>query len=118
MMRREAQVIVELAVKYGLEKKTLIETETSSVLIYVRSLNKDIGIYQTAYGDFERGMLICLNYGFTGISYKTNLGEELDKEKMDMLHRKGLKLIAWNLKSQAEVPGLIDIGVDYIQVDL
>lgn len=118
MMRREAKVITEMAVKYGLEKNTLIETETSSVLLYVKSLNTNVGLYQTSYGEFERGMLLCLNYGMTGISYKMHIGEDIDKEKMDMLHRKGLKLMAWNLSSKEEAPSLVNIGVDYIQVDL
>ena len=118
MMRREAKVITEMAVKYGLERNTLIETETSSVLLFVKSMNTKVGLYQTSYGEFERGMLLCLNYGMDGISYKMHIGEDLDKEKMDLLHKKGLKIMVWNLSSKEEAPHLVSIGVDYIQVDL
>jgi glycerophosphoryl diester phosphodiesterase len=118
MMKREAEVIVKLAEKYGLEHNTLVETETSSVLLHVRAINPRVGVYQTAFGDFEKGMLLCLNYGFDGLSYPTHWGETLDKEKMDMLHRKGLKLMAWNLHDGSDVPWLVGIGVDYVQMDL
>lgn len=118
MMRREALIIMRLAEKYGMLKNTLFETETSSVLTYILSVNPKTPVFQTSYGDFERAMLLCLNYGYTGISYKTNVGESLDKEKMDMLHRKGLKLIAWNLLDKKEVEPLKSFGVDYIQLDL
>ncbi len=118
MMRKEAELIVKLAEKYGLVKNTLIETETSSVLQYVNKLNEHIGIFQNVYGDFERGMLICLNHNFDGLSYKTNIGDKLDKDKMDLLHRKGLRLIAWNLKDKSEAEELKEIGVDFIQIDL
>jgi glycerophosphoryl diester phosphodiesterase len=118
MMRKEAELIVALAEKYGLADNTIIETETASVLLYVRELNTNIRLYQSVFGDFERGMLLCLNNGFDGLSYKTNVGDVLDKAKMDLLHRKGLRLMAWNLRDQTEADDLKAMGVDYIQIDL
>lgn len=118
MMRKEAELIVRMAEKYKLSDNTLIETETSSVLLYVKQLKTTVKLYQNVYGDFERGMLLCLNNGFNGLSYKTNIGDVLDRDKMDLLHRKGLRLIAWNLTNQSEYEHLKNIGVDYIQIDL
>ena len=118
MMRREAEIILDMAKKYQLFDQVLVETETSSVLLYLQKKYSGVHLYQNVYGDFERGMLICLNYGFAGLSYKMNVGDEIDKEKMDMLHRKGLKLMAWNLHDISDAKRLQEIGVDYIQVDL
>jgi glycerophosphoryl diester phosphodiesterase len=118
MMRKECDVIIGLAEKYGLVANTLIETETSSVLNYVKYLNSDIGAYQTSFGDFERGMLICLKNKYSGLSFKTNIGEEIDRDKVDLLHRKGLKLMVWNLIDEDEAIKYSGIGVDYIQFDL
>lgn len=118
MMRKEAEIIVALAEQYGLADNTILETETASILLHVRALNTEICLYQSVFGDFERGMLLCLNYGFDGLSYKTNVGEALDKDKMNLLHRKGLRLMAWNLKDRKEADDLKAIGVDYLQIDL
>jgi glycerophosphoryl diester phosphodiesterase len=63
-------------------------------------------------------MLISLKQGYTGISYKKNIGDPLTKEKIDLMHKKGLKIIVWNLSSNDEITGLRDIGVDYVQMDM
>lgn len=118
VMRREALIIVKLSEKYSLIENTFIETETSSVLLFINEINPTVKMYLTVFGDFERGMLLCLNYGFDGMSFKTNVGEAIDKEKMDLLHRKGLRLIAWNLRNQSEAIALKSYGVDFVQIDL
>lgn len=117
-MKLEAEVILNLAAKYQLLSQIKIETETASVLNFIRSKNTAAEIYLTSFGDFERAMLLCLKEGYHGISYKHHVGEELTKEKMDLLHRKGLKIMVWNLFDNSEIPGLTAMGVDYIQQDL
>ncbi len=53
MLRREGELIIQLAQKYGLAKNLLIETETASILDYLLSKNSGAGVYLTAYGDFK-----------------------------------------------------------------
>jgi glycerophosphoryl diester phosphodiesterase len=118
MLRREGELIVILAQKYGLAKNLLFETETTSVLDYLNSKKSGAGIYLTSYGDFERAVLIALKQKYSGISFKTNIGEKLSEDKIDLLHRKGLKIIVWNLLSSDEIAYYESIGVDYIQFDL
>lgn len=118
VMKREAEVVINLAMKYKLINNVHIETETASVLEHIKSQNKDIGTFLTSFGDLERAMLISLKQNYTGISYKNNSGEILTKEKINLMHKKGLKLIVWNLKNADEIKSLTEIGVDYIQMDL
>ncbi len=118
MMRREGEIIIHLAQKYGLLKNTLIEVEPSTVLDYLKAKNSGAPLYLVSYGNFERDMLMALKQGYTGISYKNNIGETLTKEMIDLMHKKGLKIIVWNLGSNNEINGLVNIGVDYIQIDL
>jgi len=118
MLRREGELIIILAQKYGLAQNLLFETETTSVLDYLHSKKSGAGIYLTSYGDFERAVLIALKQNYSGISFKTNIGEKLSKDKIDLLHRKGLKIIVWNLLNKDEIAYYESIGVDYIQFDL
>lgn len=118
MMRKESEIILDLARKYSLLKNLIFEIETTTVLDYIKSKNTEAEVYLTAYGDFERAMLISLKQNYSGISYKNNVGEELSKEKVSLLHRKGLKIMVWNLMSKSEIPNLSKFGVDYIQLDL
>lgn len=118
MMRRESEIIINLANFYGISKNVLFEIEPTTVLDYVKSKKTEVKTYVNSYGHFEREMLIALKQGYNGISYKNNIGEALTKEKIDLIHKKGLKIIVWNLNSNNEIKGLQEIGVDYIQMDL
>lgn len=118
VMKREAEIVINLAIKYNLTNNVHIETETASVLEHIKSKNNQIGTFLTSFGDLERAMLISLKQNYTGISYKNNSGEILTKEMLDLMHKKGLKLIVWNLKTVDEIKSLTEIGVDFIQMDL
>lgn len=117
MMRLEALLIIEMARGFGLEKNLIFEIETATVLEYIKAKSNKAGTYINSYGDFERAMLICLKQGYSGISYKTEIGEPLSKEKINLLHRKGLKLIAWNIPNPAKIAEYQIMGVDFIQKD-
>lgn len=118
MMDRESEVIINMASKYGLARNLLFETETTSVLNFIKSKKSGAQTYLNSFGDFERAMLIALKANYTGISFKSNFGETLTKEKINLLHKKGLKIIVWNLLDNNEIIGLTEMGVDYIQMDL
>lgn len=118
MMRRESEIIINLANLYGITKNVFFEIEPTTVLDYIKSKKTNVKTYVISYGHFEREMLIALKQGYSGISYKNNIGEVLTKEKIDLIHRKGLKIIVWNLNSKDEIKELKEIGVDYIQMDL
>lgn len=119
MMRREGEIIIQMAQKYGLASNLMFEIEATSVLDYLKSKQSGAKTYLVAYGDFERAMLISLKQNYTGISYKTNFKEELTKEKIDLIHKKGLRMLIWNLIDNAtEIPYYTNMGVDFIQMDL
>jgi glycerophosphoryl diester phosphodiesterase len=117
-MNREAEIIIGMARSYNLTDNIRIETETTSVLNFIKSISPQTAVYLTAFGDFERALFICMKEKYSGISYKNNDGEVLTKEKIDLLHRKGLKIMVWNLQSENETDELTAIGVDCIQKDL
>ncbi len=118
MLRKEGEVIANLALKYGLSQNVLIETETSTILDFIKSKKTNVKLYLTSYGDLERAILLCLKQDYDGISFKVNLEEEVTKEKLELIHNKGLKLMVWNLNSQSEIPFYESILTDYIQFDL
>ena len=118
MMRAEAEEVIKLAEKYGLAECILIETNVASVLKWAKRKNKKIGAYITSYGDFEKGMLLALKHDLDGISFKSNFIDEVTINEMNLLHKKGLKMIAWAIPDSAAALQLIDAQVDHIQVDL
>lgn len=118
LMRYEGEIAIKLAERYGIAKNVKIESESTSVLDYIKSDASLVETYIVAFGDLERGMLIALKQGYSGISFKNNFREVLTKEKIDLLHKKGLKIMVWNLNSNDEIANLTEMGVDYIQMDL
>lgn len=118
MMRRESEIIIELANKYTIGKNVKFEIEPTTVLDYIQSKKSQLETYYISYGQFERSMLIALKQGYSGLSYKNNVGEKLTKEKIELLHKKGLKIIVWNINNHDEITELEAINVDYIQYDL
>ena len=74
--------------------------------------------YYTTYGDYEKGMLQALKHKFTGVSYKSFFKDELDADKINLLHKKGLRINAWSIPDKTHAQLLRDINVDFIQIDL
>ena len=63
-------------------------------------------------------MLQALKNNLDGISYKANFGDELNADMMNLLHKKGLRLMAWNIPDSLYAQQLESIQVDFLQVDL
>jgi glycerophosphoryl diester phosphodiesterase len=117
-MRAEEDAIIKLGEDYNLAPYLIFETEVISVLDWAKAKNKSVKIYYTSFGDYEKGMLVALEHHCDGISYKSHFKDELDLEKMNLLHKKGLRLMAWNIPDSTYANYLKSIDVDIIQVDL
>lgn len=117
MMRLEAETVARLGEKYGMAHRMMIETETLTPLFQARKVSEKIGLYLNNYGNPERGMLMALKYGLNGISFKHGMGGEMSREYMDLYHRKGLRVIVWNLSTQEEFDRMRSAGADFIQFD-
>lgn len=118
IMRLEVEHVISLGDKYHLTPYLLFECQLASVLNWAKKINSGVGTYIYSYGDFEKGMLIALKNGFSGITYKSNSGDSLDLDKMNLLHKKGLRLIAWNIPDSTYVNYLESINADILEVDL
>ncbi|MCY7408793.1 MAG: glycerophosphodiester phosphodiesterase [Chitinophagales bacterium] len=118
LMNLEADKIIELGEKYQLSPYLLFESETSSVLKHVNEKNVEASTYLISYGDYDTDMAKALEHNFDGISFKTNFKDELDADKMNLLHQKGLRLLAWNVPDSSYLEYLKSIEVDFIMWDL
>lgn len=117
-MRAEIEEIIKLGEKYNLAQYLLFENDLPSVLRFAKEKNSSVKTFITSYGDYEKGMLEALKNNLDGISYKTNFKDELDLEKINLLHKKGIRLMAWNIPDSTYIQFLKSIDVDFIQIDL
>lgn len=111
-----ADGVIHLKNKYNL-KHVMIESETSSILRYVKNNSDGIDVYLTAFGDFERGMGIALKKGCDGLSFQYKFKEEITADHIKLLHRKGLKIQIWTVNDPAQQLEAIGIKPDVIQTD-
>ncbi len=118
IMKVEAEEIIRLGKKYNLSAFLLFESENISILNWIRAKDRNVQTYYTSYGDYEKGLLVALDNGFSGISYKSFFNDVLDADKIKLLHKKGLRLNAWNIPDSAHADFLREINADFIQIDL
>ncbi|HYV90748.1 MAG TPA: hypothetical protein VE978_03160 [Chitinophagales bacterium] len=62
-------------------------------------------------------MLIALKNNLDGLSYKSDIGDTLNMDRMNLLHKKGLKVVAWGIPDSSYRSFLESIRVDYLEVD-
>ncbi len=117
-MRFEVEKIIELSEKYDMASNLIIETNMPTVLKWAKNKNKSVSVYLVSYGDFEKGMLLALKHNMDGISYKANFDIELDEDKIYLLHKKGLKVMVWNIPDSSFAAHLVSIKADILQIDL
>jgi len=118
IMRKESVQIIKLGEKYNLSAYLLFETEMISVLDWVKAKNSSVQTYYTTYGDYEKAILVALKHRFNGVSYKSFFKDALDTDKINLLHKKRLRINAWNIPDASHAQFLRDINVDFVQIDL
>lgn len=116
-MNELGQKIITLATRYHLENNVMVESESGDFLYYIRTHSPTIQTYLTTFGDFELGVSKALYGKFTGISFKYKFKETLTKEKIDLIHLKGLKIHLWTVNTEIDMEEALLLGVDYIQTD-
>ena len=117
-MRAEVEEIIKLGEQYHLAEYLLFENELTSVLQWAKKKNNSVKTFITSYGDYEKGMLNALNGKLDGITFKSDFKDELDIDKINLLHKKGLLFMVWNIADSSHIPFLESIHVDFIQIDL
>jgi len=115
--RFEAEQVISLAEEYHMADYLLFENELTSVLNWAKGKNNHVQTFLYSYGNFEQDMLIALDNGIDGLSYKSNFGDTLNADRMYLLHKKGLKVVAWNIPDSSYQSFLESIQVDYLEVD-
>ena len=118
IMRLEVEKIIEMGNKYGLANYLFFENSFPSVLKWAKKKNGAVGVYINSYGDLEQGMLQALKYELDGITFKSNFKDTPTLEDMNLLHRKGLRLMAWNIPDSSAAETLRKAQVDILQIDL
>ncbi len=116
-MNKIADEIVRLATKYKLENKVLVESATQSFLNRVRSKSAEIECYYLAFDEIDKAMALAANKGYSGISYKFKLAENLTPELFELYRKKGLKLQLWTVNSAEAIQQALLLKPDYLQTD-
>lgn len=116
-MNEMAQTIIDLTLKYHLEHQVMVESEAGDFLYYFLKHTDKIETYLATLGDFELGVSRALADGFSGISFDYKFKEPINKELVDLMHRKGLKIQLWLVDDFADIEEAKSIGADFIQTD-
>lgn len=117
-MNQLAQVIIDLSMKYHVEKQVMVESESGDFLYYIKKRNRTIGTYLVSLGDFELGISRALDAGFSGVSFHYKFNEPITKQQVELLHRKGLKIQLWTVDDQDDLAEAKSINPDFIQTDV
>jgi len=116
-MNEMAQTIIGLTKKYHLENHVMVESEAGDFLYYVKKNSTGIETYLLTLGDFELGASRALANGYSGISFGFKIKENISREQVDIVHRKGLKIQVWLVNEPADIEEARALGVDFIQTD-
>ncbi len=95
----------------------MVECETATFLNFIKKRSDKIETYLSTWGDFERGMMLALESGYTGISFQYKYDEEITKEHVQLLHKKGLKIQLWTVNDENDILEAISLNPDFIQTD-
>jgi len=112
-----AEEIIKFADKYHLHDYIMVESETATFLNFIKKKNNRIECYLTTFGDFERGMLLALEAGYAGISFKFKFGEEITNDHIHLIRKKGLKIQLWTINDTAVIQEAFELNPDFIQTD-
>ncbi|MBW8050388.1 MAG: glycerophosphodiester phosphodiesterase [Cytophagales bacterium] len=111
-----ADEIIDLVDMYKINN-VMVESETATFLSYLKKNSNGIESYLATFGDFERGMGIALQKGYSGISFKYKFNEEISSDHISLLRKKGLKIQLWTVNSEDDLLEAISINPDFIQTD-
>ena len=111
-----ADEIINLVDMYKINN-VMVESETATFLSYLKKNSNGIESYLATFGDFERGMGIALQKGYSGISFKYKFNEEISSDHISLLRKKGLKIQLWTVNSEVDLLEAISINPDFIQTD-
>jgi glycerophosphoryl diester phosphodiesterase len=116
-MNLMAQAILDLTERYQMDDHVLVESEVGDFLYYIKKRNPRIETYLATLGDFELGISRALDAGFSGVSFHYKFDEPINKEQVDLLHRKGLKIQLWTVNDTADMEEAKSLNPDFIQTD-
>lgn len=112
-----AQAIIDLTFQYHLENRVMVESENGDFLYYIKMNSDFIETYLTSFGDFELAVSRALDAGFSGISFAFKVKEQISKEQVDLIHRKGIKIQLWTINDTSDIREALSMNPDFIQTD-
>ncbi len=115
IMRKMAQAIIDLTIKYKMEKRVLVETSSLAFLDELE--NQDIiGQCVISLGDIDEGIANATATKARGISLKYG-EEELNADVVSLIHKKGYGLVVWVINEPDEIVKVWYSKPDFIQTD-
>ena len=118
IMNVSGDEVIYLTRKYNLQGRVIVESDVATFLNYIKRRSDDIFLYLVVLGDFERGMLLSLEAGYDGISFKYKFDKEVTAEHVQLIHKKGLKIMLWAVDDDQDVINeALSISPDFIQIN-
>ena len=104
--------LIEIIDKYNLLESVYVEFRNESSIIALQEIRPDIR--QFIFNEFEYGLSLAEQYNISGITISLN---ELSKERVELLHSRGIMIATFNTHSNKRNIEAIEYNVDFIQTD-
>lgn len=88
------------------------------MLLWAKKKSSKVNTYLNVYRNAERGMLFSMNYDLTGIAFKLHAGGTLSEDIIDLVHKKGKRVILWNTISNEEMKTYLSVRADFVEYGL
>lgn len=76
-----------------------------------------IETYYSTLGDFDKGMSMAYQNGYSGIVFQYGREDDLSPEVIDLTHKKGLRMQIYCINEPSVIGKVIPYNVDFIQTD-
>ncbi|MES2629032.1 MAG: glycerophosphodiester phosphodiesterase family protein [Bacteroidota bacterium] len=104
--------LLELIDKYGIAGNCFVEHKRENLIIDLTRRRQDIKVI--VYEEFNKAVTLAEKYKLYGVILPI---EELNTERMSLLHGKNLRVTTFNLLSKEHNKEALRLNVEYLQTD-
>jgi glycerophosphoryl diester phosphodiesterase len=116
-MRRMADAVFDLTIKYKLEGHVIAESDSPNFLTEISDLNAPVCQSLITLEDLDQGLSDAYKLKARAISFKFAAEEQLTEGSVSLVHQKGFGLIVWVVNEPEDIANVWAMKPDFIETD-